>query len=51
MQTSRTNIPTKFLYLKYLQSIDSSFATTTKPSNHKIGERFCEGLKGFLEIL
>ena len=42
-----------FPYLKYLQAIDPSSQTITKPFSNKIEETFCEDLKGmckFFEI-
>ena len=37
--------PLTFLFLKHLQTIDSSIVTITKPLSDKIGETICKGLK------
>ena len=34
-----------FIFLKYLQAIDNSLVTITKPLSNRIGETACEGLK------
>ena len=41
----RANILLLFYFLKYLQAIDPSFVTITKPLSNKIGETLYEGLK------
>ena len=41
----KSEYPLTFPFLKYLQAIDPSFVTITKPLSNKICETFCEGLK------
>ena len=41
----KVNIPLRFLFLKHLQAIDSSFVTIIKPLSKHIGETFWGGVK------
>ena len=40
-----SKFPSKFPYLKHLQTTEPSFVASTVPLSNKLGETFCEGLK------